>query len=398
MLNKKEKRCYLLEGKLVLSIEQAIAAPFCTRQLADLGARVIKIERPEMGDLARGYDKRVDGIASHFVWVNRSKESLAIDLKDPDGLEFIKTILPKVDIFVQNLAFGASKRLGLDYENLKKYNPKIIVCDISGYGEGGNYGHKKAYDLLIQSESGLVSITGTQDECVKVPISIADISAGMYAYSGILQALLYLEKTGKGSRVEISMLECMAEWMNYPLYYTYKNATPPERKGAFHASITPYGPYKAKDGVVMFGLQNPREWESFCKIVLQDESLIEHEDFKNNTLRTKNASKVKEIIEDAFKNLSTKEVVDRLDEAKIANGNVNELNQVWEHPQLKARNRWREVDSEVGKIPALLPPATNNNYEARMDKIPALGEHTESILKEFGFSDKINLFKEKKII
>lgn len=251
---------------------------------------------------------------------------------------------------------------------------------------------------MIQSESGLVSITGTQDECVKVPISIADISAGMYAYSGILQALLYLEKTGKGSRVEISMLECMAEWMNYPLYYTYKNATPPERKGAFHASITPYGPYKAKDGVVMFGLQNPREWESFCKIVLQDESLIEHEDFKNNTLRTKNASKVKEIIEDAFKNLSAKEVVDRLDEAKIANGNVNELNQVWEHPQLKARNRWREVDSEVGKIPALLPPATNNNYEARMDKIPALGEHTESILKEFGFSDKINLFKEKKII
>lgn len=388
-----------LEGKLVLSIEQAIAAPFCTRQLADLGARVIKIERPDVGDLARGYDTRVDGLASHFVWTNRSKESLAIDLKSEEGINIIKSILPKVDIFVQNLAFGAAKRLGLDYENLIKYNPKMIVCDISGYGEGGEYEHKKAYDLLIQSESGLVSITGTGDECVKVPISIADISAGMYAYSGILQALLYLEKTNKGSRIEISMLECMAEWMGYPIYYTYKGANPPIKKGAFHASITPYGPYKAGDGnVVMFGLQNEREWSNFCKIVLEDESLINDEEFKNNTLRTKNAQKIKEIIENKFKNLTAKDVVDRLEKAKIANGNVNELKDVWNHSQLKSRNRWREVDTEVGKIPALLPPATNNNYEPRMDKIPALGEHTHKILKEFGFEDKILALKEKNII
>ncbi|MBT0880224.1 MULTISPECIES: CaiB/BaiF CoA-transferase family protein [unclassified Campylobacter] len=388
-----------LEGKLVLSIEQAIAAPFCTRQLADLGARVIKIERPDVGDLARGYDTRVDGLASHFVWTNRSKESLAIDLKTEEGMKIIKSILPKVDIFVQNLAFGAAKRLGLDYENLIKYNPKMIVCDISGYGEGGEYEHKKAYDLLIQSESGLVSITGTGDECVKVPISIADISAGMYAYSGILQALLYLEKTNKGSRIEISMLECMAEWMGYPIYYTYKGANPPIKKGAFHASITPYGPYKAGDGnVVMFGLQNEREWSNFCKIVLEDESLINDEEFKNNTLRTKNAQKIKEIIENKFKNLTAKDVVDRLEKAKIANGNVNELKDVWNHSQLKSRNRWREVDTEVGKIPALLPPATNNNYEPRMDKIPALGEHTHKILKEFGFKDEISQLQSKNII
>lgn len=388
-----------LEGKLVLSIEQAIAAPFCTRQLADLGARVIKIERPDVGDLARGYDTRVDGLASHFVWTNRSKESLAIDLKSEEGINIIKSILPKVDIFVQNLAFGAAKRLGLDYENLIKYNPKMIVCDISGYGEGGEYEHKKAYDLLIQSESGLVSITGTGDECVKVPISIADISAGMYAYSGILQALLYLEKTNKGSRIEISMLECMAEWMGYPIYYTYKGANPPIKKGAFHASITPYGPYKAGDGnVVMFGLQNEREWSNFCKIVLEDESLINDEEFKNNTLRTKNAQKIKEIIENKFKNLTAKDVVDRLEKAKIANGNVNELKDVWNHSQLKSRNRWREVDTEVGKIPALLPPATNNNYEPRMDKIPALGEHTHKILKEFGFKDEISQLQSKNII
>ena len=388
-----------LEGKLVLSIEQAIAAPFCTRQLADLGARVIKIERPDVGDLARGYDTRVDGLASHFVWTNRSKESLAIDLKTEEGTNIIKSILPKVDIFVQNLAFGAAKRLGLDYENLIKYNPKMIVCDISGYGEGGEYEHKKAYDLLIQSESGLVSITGTGDECVKVPISIADISAGMYAYSGILQALLYLEKTNKGSRIEISMLECMAEWMGYPIYYTYKGANPPIKKGAFHASITPYGPYKAGDGnVVMFGLQNEREWSNFCKIVLEDESLINDEEFKNNTLRTKNAQKIKEIIENKFKNLTAKDVVDRLEKAKIANGNVNELKDVWNHSQLKSRNRWREVDTEVGKIPALLPPATNNNYEPRMDKIPALGEHTHKILKEFGFKDEISQLQSKNII
>ncbi|MBZ7975740.1 CoA transferase [Campylobacter sp. RM12642] len=388
-----------LEGKLVLSIEQAIAAPFCTRQLADLGARVIKIERPDVGDLARGYDTRVDGLASHFVWTNRSKESLAIDLKTEEGMKIIKSILPKVDIFVQNLAFGAAKRLGLDYENLIKYNPKMIVCDISGYGEGGEYEHKKAYDLLIQSESGLVSITGNGDECVKVPISIADISAGMYAYSGILQALLYLEKTNKGSRIEISMLECMAEWMGYPIYYTYKGANPPIKKGAFHASITPYGPYKAGDGnVVMFGLQNEREWSNFCKIVLEDESLINDEEFKNNTLRTKNAQKIKEIIENKFKNLTAKDVVDRLEKAKIANGNVNELKDVWNHSQLKSRNRWREVDTEVGKIPALLPPATNNNYEPRMDKIPALGEHTYKILKEFGFKDEISQLQSKNII
>ncbi|MBT0878476.1 MULTISPECIES: CaiB/BaiF CoA transferase family protein [unclassified Campylobacter] len=388
-----------LEGKLVLSIEQAIAAPFCTRQLADLGARVIKIERPDVGDLARGYDTRVDGLASHFVWTNRSKESLAIDLKTEEGMKIIKSILPKVDIFVQNLAFGAAKRLGLDYENLIKYNPKMIVCDISGYGEGGEYEHKKAYDLLIQSESGLVSITGNGDECVKVPISIADISAGMYAYSGILQALLYLEKTNKGSRIEISMLECMAEWMGYPIYYTYKGANPPIKKGAFHASITPYGPYKAGDGnVVMFGLQNEREWSNFCKIVLEDESLINDEEFKNNTLRTKNAQKIKEIIENKFKNLTAKDVVDRLEKAKIANGNVNELKDVWNHSQLKSRNRWREVDTEVGKIPALLPPATNNNYEPRMDKIPALGEHTHKILKEFGFKDEISQLQSKNII
>ena len=388
-----------LEGKLVLSIEQAIAAPFCTRQLADLGARVIKIERPGVGDLARGYDKRVDGIASYFVWMNRGKESLTLDMKSPESKAVLEALLPKVDIFVQNLAHGASERLGLGYENLKKYNEKIIVCDISGYGSGGPYSDKKAYDLLIQSESGLVSITGTPEDMVKVPISIADIASSMYAYSGILSALLYLEQTGKGSRVEISMLEALSEWMGYPIYYTYKGANPPERKGAFHASITPYGPYKVGDGsTVMFGLQAEHEWASFCKIVLENESLASHEDFKNNTMRTQNASKVREIIESAFRNLNREQVIERLEKAKIANGAVNTMQDVWNHAQLKSRNRWREIGTEVGRVPALLPPASNSNFEQRMGDVPSLGQHSEALLREFGLGDRIAEFKEKKII
>ncbi|PAF46000.1 CaiB/BaiF CoA-transferase family protein [Helicobacter sp. 11S02629-2] len=387
-----------LEGKIVLSIEQAIAAPFATRQLADLGARVIKIERPKVGDLARGYDKRTKGLASHFVWTNRSKESLAIDLKEEDSKKVLEKLLPKVDIFVQNLAPGASTRLGLDYESLKKINPKIIVCDISGYGAGGPYEHKKAYDLLIQSESGLLSITGTKEDVVKVPISIADISAGMYAYSGILSALLHLEQTGEGSKVEISMLECLGEWMGYPLYYTFEGAEPPVRSGAFHASITPYGPYKTKDGVVMFGLQNEREWANFCHIVLQREELVLHEDHKTNTLRTQNNEKVRDIIESCFANLTSEEVTYRLEEAKIANGKVNTLDKFWEHPQLKARNRWAEVDSPAGILPALIPPATNSNFKARMDAIPDLGEHTVMILKELGLESELESFKEKGVI
>lgn len=388
-----------LYGKVVLSIEQAIAAPFCTRQLADLGARVIKIERPKVGDLARGYDTRVDGLASHFVWTNRSKESLSLDLKSPEAKKVLEKLLPKVDIFVQNLAPGASKRLGLDYESLAKINPKIIVCDISGYGFGGPYEQKKAYDLLIQSESGLVSITGTKDDCVKVPISIADISAGMYGYSGILTAIINLEKTGKGSHVEISMLESLSEWMGYPLYYTYKNATPPKRSGAFHASITPYGPYQVGDGnTVMFGLQNEREWANFCNIVIQKPELIEDEEYKNNTLRTKNSQLVKQIIEQSFANLTKDEVISRLEKANIANAQVNELENVWSHEQLKARDRWREIESSVGRIPALLPPATNSNFEARMDAVPALGEHTKKILQELEMDEFIEEFEQKGII
>lgn len=375
-----------LEGITVLSFEHAIAAPFCTRQLADLGARVIKVERPGVGDFARNYDERVRGMASHFVWTNRSKESLTLDLKDEAAQDVLEKLLPQVDVLVQNLAPGAAARLGMSFEALHEKYPQLIVCDISGYGEGGPYEKKKAYDLLIQSESGFVSVTGSKDEMAKAGCSIADIAAGMYAYTNILSALLLRGKTGKGSRIDVSMLESMVEWMNFPLYYAFEDQEPPVRAGAAHAVIYPYGPFPTGgDQTIMLGLQNEREWKVFCEQVLGKPELATDERFANNTLRTANRDALKQIIVDAFASMSKEQVIELLETAKIANASVNDMKGVWEHEQLKSRDRWREMDSPVGKLPTLLPPGVNNAYEYRIDAVPDLGEHSEKILQELGY-------------
>ncbi len=376
-----------LHGITVVTLEHAIAAPFATRQLADLGARVIKIERPGVGDFARGYDTRVRGIASHFVWTNRSKESLTLDVKHPEAQAILKRIIEEeADVVVQNLAPGAAARLGLSYEVLSKTKPGIIVCDISGYGDSGPYRDKKAYDLLIQSEAGFVSVTGTEDTPSKAGPSIADIAAGMYAYTNILAALLHRQQTGEGQHIDISMLEALTEWMGYPLYYSIDGAAPPKRTGASHATIYPYGPFPAGDGkTVMLGLQNEREWKAFCEQVLQQPALAVDERFASNPLRVAARASLYEIIVNAFAGLSAAEVVQRLETAQIANARVNTMAEVWAHPQLQARQRWTQVDTSVGTVPALLPPGSWSRGAPRMDAVPALGQHTDRILGGLGY-------------
>ena len=376
-----------LEGITVVALEHAIAAPFCSRQLADQGARVIKIERPGTGDCARGYDTRVRGLASHFVWTNRTKESLSLDLKHPKAEGIMQQLLAQADVLVQNLAPGASARMGLSFEALHEAFPRLIVCDISGYGDSGPYRDKKAYDLLIQSEAGFLSITGTPDTPSKAGCSIADISAGMYAYSNVLTALIQRGKTGLGRRIDVSMLECMAEWMGYPLYYTLDGAPPPPRAGASHATIFPYGPFATGDGKsVMLGLQNEREWQVFCQTVLLQPELAADARFVTNGLRASQRAELQSIIEAAFAKLTATQVVERLEQAQIANAQVNALADVWAHPQLQARERWIEVNSPSGLLPALLPPGASDVSHVRMDAVPELGQHTQAILAELGWS------------
>ncbi|MBE7210932.1 MAG: CoA transferase [Gluconacetobacter diazotrophicus] len=373
-----------LDGITVVTLEHAIAAPFATRQLADLGARVIKVERPDGGDFARDYDRRVRGrLASHFAWCNRSKESLAVDLKSPRGLEVLHALVAKADVVVQNLAPGAARRLGLGAETLLAAHPRLVLCDISGFGPGGPYGARKAYDLLVQAEAGLLSITGTPDEMAKVGISIADIATGMYAFTSILGAIRLRDRTGEGAHVEVSMLEALGEWMGFPLYYSFDGAPPPARAGAAHATIYPYGPFPTGDGgTVLFGLQNEREWATFAAVVLGDASLATDGRFGSNAGRVQHRDALHALIVAAFRDLDRDAVMARLDAAGIANAGVNAMEDVWAHPQLRARHRWREVDSEVGPIPALLPPTGSDRFAPRMDPVPALGEHTAEILRE----------------
>jgi itaconate CoA-transferase len=377
-----------LDDVTVVSIEHAIAAPFCTRQLADLGARVIKVERPGSGDFARAYDDRTNGLASHFVWVNRSKESLSLDLKNAQALEVLEQLLARADVLVQNLAPGAAQRMGLGYEQLAQVHPRLIVCDISGYGNDGPYRDKKAYDLLIQSEAGLLSVTGTPEEPCKAGISIADIAAGTYAYSSILAALLQRQRTGRGSHIDVSMLEALGEWMGFPMYYAYQGAPPPPRSGAAHATIYPYGPFAAGDGrTVMLGLQNEREWKVFCDKVLGQPGLANDPRFDTNAKRNTHRDELKSIVLAVFGQLSAEQVIARLEEAQIANAHVNTVADMWQHPQLKARGRIAQVDSAAGPLAALLPPGVHSGFDYRMDPIPAVGQHTEAILRELGRDD-----------
>ncbi len=376
-----------LDGITVVSLEQAVAAPFATRQLADLGARVIKIERPGAGDFARDYDRTVKGLSSHFVWLNRSKESLTLDVKHPRAKEILGKLIARADVFIQNLAPGAADRLGLAADKLLERHPRLIVCDVSGYGASGPYASKKAYDLLVQSEAGVLSVTGTPETPSKVGISIADIATGVYAYSGILTALYRREKTGKGGRLEVTMLEALGEWMGYPLYYAHYSGAAPPRTGPDHATIVPYGRYPAGDGgSVMLGLQNEREWAVFCDRVLGQPALAADARYDSNSKRNERRAEVVALIEKVFSGLKTEELTARLEQAGIANARVNTPEEVWEHAQLKARERWREVGSPAGDISALLPPATFPDFGARMDPIPAIGEHTESILGELGYA------------
>jgi len=389
-----------LDGITVVSLEHAIAAPFCTRQLADMGARVIKIERPGSGDFARGYDERVRGLSSHFVWTNRSKESLTLDLKREEAGEVMQRLLESADVLVQNLAPGAAARLGLSFDTLHERFPRLIVCDISGYGEGGPYQDKKAYDLLIQSESGFLSVTGTQDDPVKAGCSIADIAAGMYAYSAILNALLLRQKTGLGSRLDVSMLESMVEWMGFPMYYAFEGAKPPVRAGAAHASIYPYGPFPVGDGsTIMLGLQNEREWRVFCAQVLRQATLAEDARFISNSLRTANRDALRDLIVAAFADLSIEQVTQRLEDAQIANARVNDMAGVWAHPQLQARARWSQVDSPAGMLPALLPPASSNAFEPRMAAVPGVGQNTDAVLASLGYApDQVAQFHASEVV
>jgi itaconate CoA-transferase len=371
-----------LDGMLVVSLEQAIAAPYCTRLLADQGARVIKVERPDGGDFARNYDTRARGLASHFVWTNRSKESLALDLKEPWAIEALGRIIAKADIFVQNLAPGAAERLGLGPEELRARNPRIVTCSISGYGTGGPYEGSKAYDLLIQAEAGFLSITGTEQHMAKAGISIADIAAGVTAYHAILAALLNRMKTGRGDHIEVSMLEAMAEWMGFPLYYTMDGASPPLRSGANHATIYPYGPYRTADGTVFLGLQNDREWSAFAETVLQRRELGADMRFAGNAGRANHRDVLEPVIATVFAGISTADAIDRLERAGIATARVNDMAALWGHPQLAARNRWQDFGSPAGPMPGL-KPVTGEAWEPRFDPVPALGEHTAQILAEF---------------
>jgi itaconate CoA-transferase len=376
-----------LDGITVIALEHVIAAPFCTRQLADLGARIIKIERPGDGDFARGYDTQVEGLSSHFVWVNRSKESLTLDLKQESALAILKSLLKTADVFIQNLAPGAAARMGLTAQALQKDNPGLILCSISGYGNDGPYRDKKAYDLLIQSEAGFLSVTGTPDTPSKAGNSIADIAAGMYAYTNILAALLQRGKTGRGTVIDISMLEALSEWMSFPMYYAYKGANPPPRNGASHATIYPYGPFKAGDGkTVMLGLQNEREWVQFCEIVLENSALAQDTRFDRNFKRNEKRDELLEIINACFCQLTADQLIARLEKAQIANAHLNDMEGLWKHEQLQARQRFTEVDTPNGAIAALLPPGLNDSYEYRMDPVPAVGEHTNAILSELGMS------------
>jgi crotonobetainyl-CoA:carnitine CoA-transferase CaiB-like acyl-CoA transferase len=374
------------EGIKVISLEQAVAAPFASRQLADLGARVIKIERPGVGDFARDYDTTVNGLSSHFVWLNRSKESLTLNLKQPEGMTILSQLLEDADVFIENLAPGALERLGISVEDMAARFPRLIICSISGYGSSGPYRDKKAYDLMIQCETGLISVTGAPDAPSKAGISVADIAAGMYAYSGILTALFMRERTGRGACLELSLFEALAEWMGYPAYYTAYGGTPPARAGTNHAVIVPYGVYATGDGnQVNMAVQNDREWVRFCEMVLGMPDLARDPRFAANPQRVENRGELDGIIKDVFSNLTSVQVVERLDAAGIANAHMNSVQQFWEHPQLQARNRWATVNSPVGELRALIPPVTIPGVSARMDPIPELGQHTQAILQEIGY-------------
>jgi crotonobetainyl-CoA:carnitine CoA-transferase CaiB-like acyl-CoA transferase len=388
-----------LHGITVVALEQAVAAPFATRQLADLGARVIKIERRDGGDFARAYDTSVKGLSAHFVWLNRSKESLTVDLKHPAAGDILQKLLQRADVFVQNLAPGAADRLGLSAPTLRAAHPRMIVCNISGYGTSGPYAPKKAYDLLVQSEAGVVSITGADDLPCRVGISIADIAAGMYAYSGILTALFQRRATGVGCTMNVSLFDALAEWMGFPMYHTAYTGRELQRSGPNHVSIAPYGPFRGADGHVYLAVQNAREWTRFCAQVLGRPAVENDERFRTNELRLQHREALRAVIEETFATLNAEEIEAKLEGAQIAHARMNSVREVIDHPQLTARSRWTEIGSEAGPLRALPPPVAIEGVEPVMGAVPALGQHTSAILQELGFADDVVAnWKREKVI
>jgi itaconate CoA-transferase len=389
-----------LAGLTVVSLEQAVAAPFATRQLADLGARVIKIERPDGGDFARAYDTTVRGLSSYFVWLNRSKESLTLDLKAPEAGEILTRLLARADVFVQNLAPGAADRLGLSASVLRARDPRLIVCQVTGYGSSGPLAHKKAYDLLVQGETGAIAATGTPDSPSKVGVSIADVAAGMYAYSSVLAALVARATSGEGATIEVSLFDALGEWMGAPLYYARYSGQAPPRSGASHASIAPYGPFTTGDGrTVLLGIQNAREWRTFCVRVLGRPELADDDRFRTNPLRVAHRVALAAEIDAVFGKLSTDAVLERLDAAGIANARLNEIADFSSHPQLTARHRWATVGSPAGDLELLQPPAIVDGMPPVMGPIPALGEHTGAILGQLGFDEAtVTAWRQKGLI
>ena len=389
-----------LDGITVVSIEQAVAAPFATRQLADLGARVIKIERPDGGDFARSYDQTVKGLSSYFVWLNRSKESLTLDLKNPAARSVLARLLERADVFVQNLAPGAAERLSLSAAELRARYPRLIVCVISGYGLSGPYARKKAYDMLVQAEAGVVSLTGTPETPSRVGVSIADIAAGMYAYSGILTALFARTSTGQGTALDVSLFDALAEWVSAPAYYSAYSGLEPPRSGDAHATIAPYESFVAADGVAIYlAIQNAREWQRFCEEVLGDSAVATDPRFESNTRRVQHRSVLHDLIAGVFGRLSGTELIERLEAAGIAYARRNTIGEFLEHPQLAQRDRWRDIGSAVGTLRALKPPVQMEDVDAVMGDIPALGQQSRSILEELGFdSDTIATWQMEKVI
>lgn len=377
-----------LTGITVVALEHAIAGPLCTKQLADLGARIIKIERPQTGDFARAYDTRTLGQSSHFIWTNRGKLSLSLDIKSSIGIDILKRLLKKSDVLLQNLAPGAAKRLGLNYATLHSQLPQLIVCDISGYGQTGPYKNKKAYDLLIQAESGLLSVTGTEQDIVKSGISIADIAAGTQANAAILAAIIQRSKINEGAHIEISMLEAMIEWMGFPLNYAHNGQSQPERKGTEHSTIYPYGVFQCKDKSIVFGIQNEREWNSFCINILADSNLIDDTRFANNALRAQNREQLKPLIHEVLMSTKAEEVIKKLDKNEIACSKVNHINEVWHHEQLRFLKKFVMTKSPNGSIETLLPPGNNSLFKPGTGAIPKLGEHNTILLKELGYTNK----------
>jgi len=376
-----------LEGLKIVSVEQAVAAPLASRQLADFGARVIKIERPEDGDFARSYDHKVRGLSSWFVWLNRSKQSLTLDLKRPEAAEIVKKLTSDCDVFIHNLAPGAAERLGLKSQAMLAANPKLIVCEISGYGTDGPYQNKKAYDLLVQFETGLVSITGTPETPCKAGISVADIAAGVYAFSGVLMALYRRQTTGQGGVVQVSLFDALSEWVLPAAYYAVYGGMPPPRTGAEHASIAPYGPYFTADGKqINIGIQNEREWRQFCTGVLLNREIAADPRFDSNSKRSENRKALRLLVSEVFRTLTLEDAIERLERASIAHSRMNSVEDLLAHPQHTGRGRSRTVASPAGPLQALAPAILLDGAEPRMDEIPSLGQHTDAILAELGYT------------